>query len=51
MTSEETAEMVNYLRRTQAGRRLIPERSYSDFRFAQEPADHRSPGQVASRQW
>lgn len=51
MTREETAEMVDYLRRTQAGRRLIPQRSYRAFRFAQEPENDRGLGPFTSRQW
>lgn len=41
MTNKETAEMVDYLRRTQAGRRLVPDRSYRDFSFAQAPPSTR----------
>lgn len=38
MTKKETAEMVDYLTRAQAGRRLVPGSTYRDFRFAPEPA-------------
>lgn len=52
MTDKETAEMVDYLRRTQAGKRLVPQRTYRDFRFAQDPPEpENGVGPVTSRQW
>lgn len=42
MTRKETDEMVDYLKRTQAGKRLIPQSGYRDFRFKPEPQRPRS---------
>lgn len=33
MTADEVAEMGDYLRRTQAGQRLVPQKSYRAYRF------------------
>ncbi|MFK0647626.1 hypothetical protein [Dermacoccus sp. BD5] len=50
MTPKEVAECVDYLDRTKAGRRLVPEATYRDFRFKPEPeAPH--PKSVVSRDW
>lgn len=49
MTRKETDEMCSYLRRTQEGRRLVPESTYRDFRFEPDPVPQpmrRSPGLV-----
>lgn len=53
MTPKETAEMTDYLRRTQAGRKLVPQRGYRDFRFAPEPErpDSEPLRGTTSRDW
>lgn len=33
MSREDTATVIDLLTRTQAGRRLVPQRSYRDFKF------------------
>ncbi len=38
LTDEETTKILEYLRKTQEGRRLVPHRAYRTFRFNQEPA-------------
>ncbi len=37
MREEDVAELLDYLTRAQAGRRLIPSRTYRDFRFSPAP--------------
>ncbi|MGB3896314.1 MAG: hypothetical protein WA942_18960 [Mycolicibacter sinensis] len=34
MTEEDTATLVGYLKRAQAGKRLVPQRSYRGFKFS-----------------
>lgn len=52
MTTKEAAEMVDYLKRTQDGRRLVPDRSYRDFRFEPEPPPPApTPMGTTSREW
>jgi len=48
MGEEDVAQITDLLRKAQAGRRLIPDKSYRSFRFNQ-PIDE--PGAVTSRQW
>lgn len=54
MTPKETAKMVDYLKRTQEGRRLVPQQGYRDFRFNSEPEPRDEPpprSWVTSRKW
>jgi hypothetical protein len=39
LTAEDTAKIVDWLEKTQAGKRLVPERAYRDFRFKPPPSD------------
>ena len=50
MTSKEVAECVSFLDCAKAGRRLVPEAGYRDFRFQPEP-DITAQGGVTSRDW
>ncbi|MGG7466211.1 hypothetical protein [Plantibacter sp. YIM 135347] len=49
LTQEETAEIIDWLKRRQQGRRLVPEKTYRDFRFRQEPES--LPGPTTSTTW
>lgn len=37
MRDEDIAQLVEWLRKAQAGRRLVPQRSYRDFKFSPLP--------------
>ncbi|MGC5225305.1 hypothetical protein ACPW96_22295 [Micromonospora sp. DT81.3] len=43
LTEDETAEIVDWVRRVQRGRRLVARRSYRHFRFAAPPEAPPSP--------
>lgn len=47
----ETAELVDYLRRAQAGRRLVPQGHYRSFRFRPDPPEPEPSTLNASREW
>ncbi len=55
LSEEETARIVDWVKRTQEGRRLVPQRGYRDFRFNIEPEpveDDGGPGSfTTTRQW
>lgn len=60
LTSKEADELTDYLKKAQAGRRLIPERGYRDDYFRPEPdmddpvrlrAREDQPGPITSREW
>ena len=48
MREEDVAELVDWLDKAKAGRRLVPQRSYRDFRFM-TPAENPAPPHVSSR--
>jgi hypothetical protein len=54
MRQEDVSELVGWLRKAQAGRRLVPQRRYRDFRFNPRPEDSepQEPQQFpTSRDW
>ncbi len=54
MRQEDVNELVVWLRKAQAGRRLVPQRSYRDFRFGPPPEDSEPQGLQqfpTSRDW
>lgn len=50
MRNEDTVELVDWLRRAQQGRRLVPERSYRDFQF-RPPPEEAAPVGYSNPRW
>lgn len=49
MREEDVAQIIDLVKRAQSGRRLVPQRSYRDFRFA--PAVVVKPSGLTSEEW
>ena len=49
MRSEDVALLVDWLQKAQAGRRLVPSKSYRTFRFNPPPEDSAVPSYVNDR--
>ncbi|WP_157936963.1 hypothetical protein [Geodermatophilus chilensis] len=49
MREEDVAQIVELVKKTQSGRRLVPQKSYRDFRFAPSVVDE--PSGLTSREW
>lgn len=51
MREEDILELVDWLKRAQAGRRLVPDRTYRDFTFGPPPEAPSSDPRRSSRVW
>jgi hypothetical protein len=49
MREEDVTQIVNLVQKAQAGRKLVPQKSYRDFRFAEPVAE--APGRTTPLDW
>jgi hypothetical protein len=51
MRGEDIAELIDWLKKAQAGRRLVPQRSYRHHVFGPPPEEPENPPLVTSPDW
>lgn len=51
MRTEDIAMLIDWLRKAQGGRRLVPQRTYSSFVFNLPPESPKSGSRLRSRDW